>query len=515
MVGAGLIVMGGFAASKVLGLLRNAVIGYQYGASREYEMFVAALAVPDLLFQVVAGGAVASAFIPVFNTYLARDDRSGAWRLVSAFANLGMLVLGVGAALLAIAAPLVVGVLVPGWSAEEQARTVNLIQIMAVSPAIFAVSTLATSTLNAENRFALAAAAPLAYNLAIAAGAVLLRPWGAEGLALSAVVGALLHLLVQVPGLIVIGLRYRLTLGLRLSGTREVLQLMGPRVIGLGITQLNLLVAIALASFLAQGSIAYLGYAWLVITVPLGVAAMGMSTAVFPELARQVATGDLAEARRAFHFGLGLVLGVALLAAVALIVLAQPVVALLLERGEFGRAATMGTAFAVALYAIGLPGHATTEMVSRAFYAIRDTVTPVRIAALGAAVNISLSLVLMRTELSYGGIAIGNAVGALIEAAVLGVFLHRRLGWLGRRELRAFARPAGLATLAFGAGCLGGRMAIERYVDLAQWAGQLVVVGASSALGFILAAALLAALSTQPGRMPSVTSMKHFFSPFQ
>jgi putative peptidoglycan lipid II flippase len=288
VLGAALVVASGFAASKVFGLVRNVVIGYQYGASREYEMFLAALIVPDTLFQVLAGGAVASAFIPVLNTFLARDDRRGAWTLTSSLANLGFLGLALAALVIGLIAPWVVGLLVPGWAPEEQARTANLVRVLLVSPAIFALSTLATSTLNAFNRFALAAAAPLAYNLSICYGAVFLRPLGVEGLALSAVVGAVLHLLVQLPGLAVIGFRYRPVLGLKLAETREVARLMGPRIIGLGVSQLNQLITVALASFLVAGSIAYLNYAWLILMVPLGVAAMGTSTAFFPELSRQV-----------------------------------------------------------------------------------------------------------------------------------------------------------------------------------------------------------------------------------
>ena len=133
-----LIVAGGFAASKVLGLLRSVVIGHQYGASHEYEMFLAALTVPDTLFQILAGGAVGSAFIPVFTGLLARNDRSGAWRLVSTFANAGILALGGTAILLGFVAPAIVTAIVPGWSAEDHARTANLIRIMLVSPALFA-----------------------------------------------------------------------------------------------------------------------------------------------------------------------------------------------------------------------------------------------------------------------------------------------------------------------------------------------------------------------------------------
>src|SRR5207248_2778715 len=183
------------------------------------------------------------------------------------------------ALLLGLLAPSIMHVYVAGWSPEDQAHAATLARIMMVSPAIFAVSTLATSALNGARHFALAAAAPLMYNLMLIFGAVVLRPWGVEGLALSAVLGALLHLGVQLPGLARVGMRYSLTFGLDLAGTREVARLMGPRVVGLGVSQFNQLVNVALASFLVAGSVAYLNYAWLILMAPLGVFAMGFSTA--------------------------------------------------------------------------------------------------------------------------------------------------------------------------------------------------------------------------------------------
>lgn len=500
VLGAALIVAGGFTASKVLGLLRNVVVGYQYGASREYEMFLAALIVPDTLFQVLAGGAVGAAFIPVFSGSMARGDGARAWRLMSSLLNLGLLGLAGSAVVVGLVAPWIVGLLVPGWSPAEQARTANLVRIMLASPALFALSTLVTSTLNATNRFALAAIAPLAYNLSICYGAVFLRPLGVEGLALSAVGGAVLHLLVQLPGLAVIGMRYTLTLGLRIEEVREVIRLMGPRMIGLGVSQLNQLITIALASFLIEGSIAYLNYAWLVLMVPLGIAAMATSTAAFPELSRQVALGRLDSARRTFHLGLGVVVTAGLLGAIGLIILARPVVAILLERGEFGPEASIATAFALACYAIGLPGHAATEMLARGFYAVRDTATPVRIAALGGIVNVALSLALMRTPLTFGGLALANGLAALMEATLLGAALHRSLGWPGMAELARFLRPALLVAAAYASGCIAGQAAAAPYVDLSRWGGQLATILVSGSLGALAAATMVLLVAREEAR---------------
>jgi len=495
------VVMSGCAASKILGLLRNVVIGHQFGTSREYEMFLAAIAVPDTVFQVLAGGAVASSFIPVFARYWTQGERADAWRLTSALANLAFLGLGAVAVLVGVFAPLLVPLLVPGWPAADQIYTVNLVRILLICPALFAISTLATSTLNALDRFLLAAAAPLMYNLALCAGALFLRPLGAEGLAISAVAGASLHLLVQAPGLLRIGMRYTPTLGLNLAGTWEVAKLAGPRVLGLGVYQINQLVTIALATFLGSGSVAYLSYAWLVLMVPLGMVGMSISTATFPSLARETAAGEMDEARQTFQFGIRIICAISLAAAAALLVLARPTVGLLLERGEFGPEAATATAFALSFYALGLPGHGVIEIVSRAFYAMRDTATPVRVAAGAVILNIALSLILMRTSLGFGGLALANATAAITEATTLSILLQRRLGWIEPGTFFPFLARAGLAALLLAIAALVVLTPLSSHLDIDQWTGQATSLASAGLVGSLVYVVAIRALGVlEPAR---------------
>lgn len=498
MLGAALIVMSGMIASKLLGLVRNIVISHQYGASREFETFVAAITVPDTLFQVLAGGAVGAAFIPVFTGYLAEGSTQRAWRLTSALMNLAIVGIGAISLFIGIAAPAVMGLLVAGWSGEEQQRAAHLARIMIASPAIFAVSTLATSVLNGFKRFALGAAAPLMYNLSLIGGAIFLRDLGAEGLAISAVVGACLHLLVQVPGLLLVGMRYTPTFGLDLAGTREVGRLMVPRMIGLGVNQINQLVNVALASFLAAGSIAYLNYAWLILMVPLGVFGMGIATAVFPTFAEQVerekrsdgsGTGDDGEEAATFLFVLRLILYLTVPAAVGLMVLGRPLVGLILERGAFTEAHAAATAIALFWYAIGLPGHGAIEIVDRAFYARRDTATPVKVAAGAVVLNLMLSIALMRSPLTFGGLALANAIAALAEATALVAILHRRTGWEQGGMLLHFGWRVGLAALAMAAVAALVLQALNTYLVAPHPLDQVIavaVVGPVSALAYLV-----------------------------
>src|SRR6266508_4495297 len=244
---AAMVVMAGFLLSRLLGLVRNIVILGQFGTGREYEAYVAAISVPDLVFQILAGGAVGSAFIPVFKTYIARQDADSGWRLARAAMTMAFVITAPIALLLAVLSRPLTELLVPGWDAASKDLTAELMRIMMVSPVFFAVSGFATSILNSFQRFLLAALAPLFYNASIILGAWLLRPMGIEGVAIGVSVGAALHLLVQVPGLLSQGMQLKPTFDPSHPGLREVLRLMSPRMFGLGVVQINLMVNVVLA----------------------------------------------------------------------------------------------------------------------------------------------------------------------------------------------------------------------------------------------------------------------------
>jgi len=286
------ILMAGFVASRALGLVRTMVISGRFGDSAEYQAYVAAIRIPDTLFQVLAGGAVAAAFIPVFAGYSARGETDNGWRLASSVITIAALVMTPVSLLLMLLAPQLMALLAPGWDEPRQQLAGSLARILLISPVIFAISTFVTSILNSFSRFLLASLAPVVYNLSIIFGALFLaEPLGIYGLAIGAAAGALLHLLVQLPGLFHLGMRFRPMLNLADEGVREVGRLMVPRALALGVVQASYLVNITLASELEEGSLAYLDYAWLLMMLPLGVFAMAISTAVFPTMAAHGAPG--------------------------------------------------------------------------------------------------------------------------------------------------------------------------------------------------------------------------------
>jgi len=487
-------VMALFVVSRALGLAREMVIGAVFGTSAEYDAYLAAARIPDLLFSLMAGGALASAFIPTLAGYFARDDAEGGWRLASAVVNLVLVVLTLAAGLAwAVAPGLVATVLAPGFPPPQQALTISLMRMMLVAPVLFGVSGVVMGILNTRQHFLLPALAPSLLNLSlIAAAGLLASRLGARALALGYVLGAVLHLAVQLPGLPRVGARYHPVFTLSDPGVREVLRLMAPRVLGLAAVHLNFLVNTNIASRLGDGAVSALNYAWLLMLLPQGVFAQAVATAAFPTFAEQAARGERASMRHTLATTLRMVFFVTVPAAVGLLVLRRPLVALLFERGAFQAASTDAVAWALAFYALGLVGHAGVEIVVRAFYALHDTWTPVWVGGLAMSLNVVLSLTLPGVFAwmglpAHGGLALANSVATLLEMGGLMVLLRPRLGGVEGRVLGASVARSGLA-----AGAMGLLLALwQRALPGASGA----VVGAGGILlgagAYLLAAVLI------------------------
>lgn len=445
------LVMFFFVLSRALGLVREVVIGAQFGTSAELDSYLAAFRVPDLLFQLMAGGALASAFIPTFSVRLTRGGRAAAWRLASIVLNLVVVVMTLAAIVAMIVAPwLVDNILAPGFTPGQQALTVQLMRILMVSTILFAVSGLVMGALNAVQHFLLPAAAPVVYNLAIIAGALFLSPtMGVRGLAVGVLIGAAGHLLIQVPGLIHVGARYWPVLDRHDPGVREIAILMGPRVLGLAAVQLNFWVNTALASTLSPGHLAALSYGWLLMLLPQGVFAQAVATVAFPTFATQVANGDLGAMRRTFGMTLRSIVFFTMPATVGLILLATPLVTALFQRNAFTAESTALVVTALQFYTLGLVAHSVVEIVARAFYALHDTATPVSVGIGAMFVNVVLSFLLL-IPMAQGGLALANSIATTLEMVLLLWLLRRRLGGLSGRGLSGAVLRMALASVVLG-----------------------------------------------------------------
>lgn len=461
-----LVVLLGFLASGVLGFVRTAVFSATFGTSAELDAFYAAQRIPELLFTLVAGGALGSAFIPVFSRYLKPESQNHAWKLASATMTLSFLIAGVLGAFLAIFAPLYVPIaVVPSASASQQALVISLTQLMMTTTAIFATSGLVMGILNAHQQFLYPSLALSLNNIGLIIGALVIAPNLAPyegqitsaniyGLAWGAILGASLHLAVQIPGLWRIKAQLRPLLAWRLEGVREILGLMLPRVLGLAVVQINFLVNVALASGMAEGSQTALSTAWFLLFFVLGIIAQSLGTVIFPTLSALVAENDMTTYKARLALAMRSVLFLALPATAGLILLGVPLVSLF-ERGEWTSVSTRATAWALAFFAIGMAGHSLLEVLSRAFYALADTWTPVKIGIASMVSNIVLSLIFIefigdKNSLENGafaGLALANSLTTLVEAGVLWWLLHRRVGGFDTRHILDGVVRAGLASI--------------------------------------------------------------------
>jgi putative peptidoglycan lipid II flippase len=443
---AGLTVTAAFLISRVLGWVRVVVLGNLFEAGADLDAYFAAFRIPDLMFQLVAAGAIGTSLIPVLTGLIAEDQRARAERVASSVANLMLGALLVLSILMFVFAPTIVPWLVPGFDAEQTAMTVELTRLMLVAPVFLAAGAIVSAVLNTDGRFGAAAIAPVAYNVAIIGGAILLGPaLGVFGAAVGVVIGAVAHLLVQLPALRG-RFRYRPVADTGDPATREAFTLMLPRAIGMGANQITFLVNTALATTVAVGAVVSYTVAFSVVQIPLGVIGLPLGVVLLPTLSRALADGRADDFGRILGRSLRLLLWATLYVTAVGIVVRDPVVDALFGWG-FDDAALTATAMTLGVFLLGLPAHALNVMLARAFYSGRDTATPVAVAVASVAVNVIVSLLTVET-LGLAGLALGIAVGAWFEALVLtALLLRRRVALDGR------------AVLTAGAGALVGALA--------------------------------------------------------
>ena len=427
LIRAGVILSAAYLASRILGYARTLVLGTTFGVGPELDTFFVAFRLPDLIYQVVAAGAMGSALIPVLSGLLAKGERAHAWHVVATLANLLLIALAILAAIAFVSAPLIVRFLSPGFDADQLAQTVDLTRIMLVAPIMLALGAVATSALNAEGRFTAAAFAPIVYNIMIIAGAVVLGPRiGVTGLAIGVVVGAAGNLAIQVPSMLRLGFRPMLRVDLDDSAARRVLALLGPRALGLGATQVTFIVMTALATSLGEGAVSTYTIAFALLQIPLGVIGVPLGIVIFPAISREHALGAVETYVSLVTRAVRLLVFVMVPLAALGIALRVPMVELLFGYGRFDRQAIEGTAAVLGAFLFGLPAHASIAVLARAFYAREDTRTPVVAAIIAVVINTTLGIVFVG---SFGlpGLAAAIAIAAWVEALYLLVALGRHV----------------------------------------------------------------------------------------
>jgi len=426
-----------YILSSIFNLAKGIVILRAFGTGMENEAFWAANRVSEILFNLVAGGALASAFIPMFSSLLVKNQKDQGWNLASSIINLVFIVISFLAALVAIFAPQVVRyILAPGF-ADDPIKfdlTVRLLRIILPSAVIFSISGIIMGILNSQQSFLFPALAPSMYSLGMIFGVLVLSPFmGIFGLAWGVLIGSSLHLLIQLPKLFKLGIQYKPILGLNNPSVHQVGLLMLPRLAGVAVVQLNFLVNTNLASRYIEGSVTGLTYGFTLMLMPLMLIGQAIATASLPTFSEQVALGKLDEMRGTFSAVLRAVFLLSIPASIGMILLRYPLVRVLYENDTtFTAQSTELVTWALLWYTIGLVGHSLVEISSRAFYAMKDTRTPVLVGVGAMTMNIILSILLGPLFLKFGflaigGLALANSIATAIESLILLVLLKKRL----------------------------------------------------------------------------------------
>lgn len=439
---------------QIMGLLSKILIADAFPADA-MGAFLSANRVSETLFTLIAAGALGSAFLPTFTGLLVKGQKTAAWKLASSLTNLITLILSIAALLASVFADQIVRyLLAPGLARDPEifALTIDLLRIQSIAAVLFGVGGLAIGILNAHQIFFIPQLTAGMYQIGQIFGVLVLARWmGIYGLAWGVVIGAALFLIIQLPPLLKLSGDFSFSLGWGNPDVVKVFQLMGPRVFGTAIVQLNFWVNNNLASKMQEGSILGLSYAFAVMVMAQAAIAQSVAIAAMPTFAAQHALGKVDELRSSLATALRGMFLFAIPAAVGLILLARPIVSLLFERGEFTSMVAQMTAWALIWYAAGLIGHSIMEVLTRAFYAQQDTKTPVIIGAAAMGLNVLFSIAFSRwfAQIGWfplGGLALANSLATALEATALFVFMRRRLNGLEGKSLAdGFARCAAAA----------------------------------------------------------------------
>lgn len=457
--------------SRIAGYFRDSLQATLLGAANSSDAFVIAYRIPNMLRRLVGEGALTSAFVPTFARYLRAGDRAAMWRFASSVLYAMAALLAAITALGIVLSPWLVRVLAWGFSvsAEKMALTISLNRLM--FPYIFFISlaALVGGILNAFDRFALPAFTPVLLNLSIIAMAWLLKDRFSDpayGFAVGVILGGVLQLVVQIPAMLRQGMSLRPPDGIDFDGLKEIGRLILPRVFGVGIIQVNLVIDSQFATSLQSGSVSFLYYANRVTELTLGIFAISLSTVILPTLSRATAEKDRESVRSILSTAMRLLMFISIPATLGLVILQVPIIQVLFERGRFTHQDTLLTAGALAYYSIGLLPYAAVNVLATAFYAHRDTRTPVQIGALTFFLHLGLNFAL-RGPMQHAGIALSTSISALADAALLAYMLRRRAGeFLDRAVVRTAWH-----TLAAGAAMTAALLVAVRSVDVVSLHG--------------------------------------------
>lgn len=469
--------------SRISGLVREGVMSRLFGAGSAYDAFVIGFRIPNLTRDLFAEGALSAAFVPTFVDYLQKKDRKEAIHLANLVATAIILFVGGLCVLGMLLAPWFVPLLTPNWTHEAPEKTaaaVRLTQIMFPFLLLVALAAQAMGVLNSFNKFAVPAFSSTWFNVGSVASGVALGYWlgprlGIEpidGMAWGVVIGGGLQLAWQLPSLYRLGFRFRPALDFRHPGLRHIAKLMGPAIIGNASVQVNVLVNTFFAASIVDpvrgldGATAWLQYAFRFMQLPLGLFGVAIATATLPAIGRSAASGDLDEFRETLARSLGLVFLLTVPASFGLVVLGPSIVGAIYEGRRFEAYDTHQTAVALAYYSLGLAGYAAVKVLTPAFYALKDSRTPMAISLASIGINACMAWTLVtHAGLGHAGLALSTSCVALFSFLAQFLAMRARIGGVYGRRLRSVVLKTLLASLVMSAVVLASSRAIG------HWAG--------------------------------------------
>ncbi len=486
--------------SRFLGVIRDRVLASRFGAGDELDVYYAAFQLPDIVFNLLVLGALSAGFIPVFMQFLKDEDKTGyraneaAWILVNTVLNIfgfGLLILGLA---LAFCSQWILPITIPGFSGDKLEQTIALSRIMFLSPFLLGLSAIFGGVLQSYKRFLLFSLSPIMYNAGIIFGALFLtRFWGVYGLALGVIIGAFLHMIIQVPAVIKFGWRYHLVFDFKNSGFLKILKMTGPRVLALASNQINLLIVTFLASFLPLGSLAIFNLANNLQSFPVGIFGISFAVAAFPTLSKAFVNKDENEFNQTFLRTVKQIMFLIIPFSLLLVILRIQLVRVILGAGQFDWTATELTASAVGVFCLSLFAQALTPFIDRVYFARQDTMTAFWVSLISVGINFGVSFYLIR-YLGMLGLVFGFSISSIVNFILLIVILRFKVKSISFAGLVDSLLRVSLASLAMAVVAQNVKTILGLVVDMNRFWGvftQGAIAGILGLVTFAVAAYLL------------------------
>lgn len=423
-------------ASRILGFFRESIMAGFFGKTSATDAYNTAFILPDLLYWLLVGGVLSSAFIPVFSEYINKENEDEGWRVVSSVVNIIFIGLSLLVILGIIFTPQFIHLQVPGFSKENQNLAVHLTRIILIQPLILALSGLTMGILNSYKIFWPSALGTVLYNACIILfGIILARPNNPQtisGFAIGVVIGALANFLVQIPALRRVGLRYYPIIDWKHPGVKRIAMLAVPIILSYALNQIQVVVNSNLGSQLVAGSITSVWYSYRLFQLPVGIFALAIAVAVFPTLNEQATLNKWKDFVQTSSSAVRMVIFITLPVSVGMIVLRYPLIRVLFQHGAFKASDTLATAIPLLYFSVGISAQSVIQILPRMFYALQDTWTPVIIGILSMFANVMFMYLLVK-PLQAGGLAFATSLAAVFNMIVLLYLLRKRLkqidGW--------------------------------------------------------------------------------------